>query len=194
MPSKYVCRICGLDCRSPIALELHMRSKHPEAIKGITETKGTTAPETEIKAPPKETVVPIAKIDDPFLSRPIEVYAHIETPETKDSVTDRTATEGIKNTQSSTVTAETKETVAEPSKVEPQKKTATAQATQTVAGKPIVQPIHIRIPKEALSSVEGRRDQPQPEAKPSIMMPLGSVTKEIEVTTKGMEIQVGDER
>ena len=82
--------------------------------------------------------------------------------------------------------------------VEPQKKTATAtaetstaQATQTVAGKPIVQPIHIHIPKEALPSAEGRRDQSQPEVKPSIMMPLGSVTKEIEVTTKGMEIQVG---
>jgi len=217
MPSKYTCSVCGLDCRSPIALESHMKSKHPEAVKGTGETKAiagiketriaketkdTTAPEAEIKVQTKETVVPIAKIDDPFLSRPIEVYAHIETPETK-ADTNRTATEGSKDTvktedTAASSTAGTEETVVEPSKAEPQKKTATAipetvtaQATQTVAGKPIVPPIHIHIPKEALPSAEGHRDQPQPEAKPSQMTPLGSISREIEVTTRGMEIQVG---
>jgi len=138
-----------------------MKSKHPEAIKGIKdtkdikdtriaeETKETTIPETEIKAPTKETIVPVAKIDDPFLAKPIEVYAHIETPETKDSITNRTATEDIKDSEFSTVTSptaetkeikdiegirDTKETVVEPSKVEPQKKTVEPPSNTRYSG------------------------------------------------------------
>jgi len=154
-----------------MALELHMR-KHPEAIKGTGEakdtgeTRDTAVPKAEIKALTKEAVVQIAKIDDPFLSKPIQVYAHIETPETKGSMTDPTATGGSKDTAASSTadtketkdigetreTKDTKETVVEPSRVEPQKKTVKA----TSEG---LQSIHIHMP--ASITAEGRRDQPR---------------------------------
>jgi len=72
-------------------------------------------------------------------------------------------------------TSETPQTPPAPSTVPP-----TAPSSQVYI-LPVMQPV----------PTEGRRDQPQPEATPSVMMPLGGVAREIEVTTKGMEIQVG---
>jgi len=74
--------------------------------------------------------------------------------------------------------------------VEPQKKTAETTSNRLPL-RDLVVYVQTPTPPTGTAPAEGHRDQPQPEAKPSIMMPLGSITKEIEVTTKGMEIQVG---
>jgi len=142
----------------------------------IQQSVVTTPTETVI------TVTPTVEIADPFLSTRV-VPPHIGTGVGESSVKPSVTFETF---EKPSLTPEEPSVTLEQPAVEPQKKTATATVSKS-----IVQPIHIHIPKEALPSAEGRRDQSQPEVKPSIMMPLGSVTKEIEVTTKGMEIQVG---
>jgi len=92
----------------------------------------------------------------------------------------------------------------ESSAVEPQKETATATVTATTASGT---PLQLQLPPITINFLslagvtEGHRDQPKLEAKPeatpsqepqpTVIMPLGAITKEIEVTTKGMELQIG---
>jgi len=217
MPAKegvYICKVCQHDCRTPQALKWHME-KHEKALAEKPLAKPST--EAAIIAKPTEstvtttssatetviTVKPTVEIADPFLSNRV-APPHIGTGVGESIAKPSAIAEASVKPLAENATEPLAEKPAtgpiakDASAVGPQKETATAtaetataQATQTVTGKPIVQPIHIHIPKEALPSAEGRRDQPQLEAKPSIMMPLGSVTREIEVTTKGMEIQVG---
>jgi len=197
---KYTCS-CGKPCGTWPAWQSHMATAHgilvkkgdsPQTVKATTSTvtpvskpvvtDQPVAIEQSVVTTPTETVItvtPTVQIADPFLSNRV-VPPHIGTGVGESSVKPSVTSE------KPSLTPEEPSVTPEQPAVEPQKKTATATAS-----KPIVQPIHIHIPKEALPSAEGHRDQPQLEAKPSMMMPLGSITREIEVTTKGMEIQVG---
>jgi len=161
-------------------------AKPPEPSKPaiVQQSIATTPTETMI------TVKPTIEIADPFLStRVVPPYTGTGPGESIVKPASAAASEPIEPA-GTPATAPT--TAIEQPIVEPQKKTAKATVgVATASGTPLqvqLPPMHFHIPT---STAEGRRDQPQPEAKPSIMMPLGSVTKEIEVTTKGMEIQVG---
>jgi len=175
----------------------------PATVKVTTPTSATAITPTETGKPaiteqsivttPTETIItvkPTIEIADPFLStRVVAPYTGTGPGESIAKPASAATSESIEpvGTPSTAPTTAIEQPI-----VEPQKKTAKATVgVATASGTPLqvqLPPMHFHIPT---STAEGRRDQPQPEAKPSLMMPLGSVTKEIEVTTKGMEIQVG---
>jgi len=153
------------------------------------------------------TVTPTVEITDPFLATRV-VPPHIgtgpressaEPAETAATAAERPPAESSAEPAETAITAKSAEnTSVESSTVKPQKKTVAATVGATTAsGTPLqvqLPPISINFPpmqQSPAAPADGRRDQPQPEAKPSIMMPLGSITRQIEVTTRGMEIQVG---
>ena len=205
----YVCALCHHDCVTWMGLSGHILSKHPgtsippkesfepllkrskkplmakeEPVKEHNELKGTS-PKTETVIRPLETS-DVSK--SPFLAARIEfakVVEALKEPSSQPNTGTESSKEPVKEPVEESKEGEPKETKEVKDVVETQKKQVEASSNRLP-----LRDLNIYV-QPPTSTAEGRRDQPQLEAKPSIMMPLGSITKEIEVTTKGMEIQVG---
>jgi len=218
MPVKkdvYVCKICQRDCGTPQGLKWHMQKHQQASTEKATTTEPAERTEPQLKGQATVTtttsatgttitVKPTIEITDPFLSSRVESPSTIDTSVGSGRSTKQSdvAEASVKPSTETTVKPLT-ESSTKPSTVEPQKRMVPATVGATTAfGTPIqlqLPPIHINIPsiQQATTvpaekpSTEGHRDQLQSEAAPSIMMPLQGITREIEVTTKGMEIQIG---
>ena len=204
----YVCALCHHDCVTWMGLSGHILSKHPgtsipskESFEHLLKT--SKKPLTPKEEPPKEhkeaketsqtqTVIKPLEASDvsksPFLAARIEfakVVEALKEPSSQPNTGTESSKEPVKEPVEESKEGESKETKEVKDVVETQKKQVEASSNRLP-----LRDLNIYV-QTPTSTAEGHRDQPQPEAKPSMMMPLGSITREIEVTTKGMEIQVG---